>query len=195
MTPSVNFDRLQDYVQSSDWNERDTLVKTHFPYSPSCSYLDRDDVRVLVSFRNIPDSVISWFHHQARLGQVAASAKDAWLGEQGRACAKSVSTYRRSWRASGLALMLPYEKLVDDPETGIASILKFLGKDQTAFSLAEIARQTQVRLKPGEAPRDGNHVRTAGRSVATEEIPQALLREFLDMEADMETGLGASVPC
>lgn len=73
--------------------------------------------------------------------------------------------------------------MVENPEAGIAGILKFLGKDETAYSLSEIAQKTQVSLKPGEAPRDGNHIRTAGRSVAAEEIPEALFLEFQEMEA------------
>lgn len=182
VNPSVDHANLRAYVESGEWCAAATLIKMHFDFRDEHDYLLRDDIRIVVSYRNIPDSVVSWFHHDVRMGRTSPEHKRAWMERRGRAFAERALKHRLSWKNRPGTLLVRYEDMLADAVSGVGTIFTFIGQEKTRDECVAIAQMTQVRLKPDEPLRDGRHVRTAGRSVARDELPEHLYDEFTRME-------------
>lgn len=180
--PSIDPERLSLYVKSGEWRETPTLIKTHLPYKRNLDYLADPDIKVIVSYRNVADSVLSRFHHHVRKGAVSKDDMPRWLETEGRGFAQRILKYRSSWAGRENALFLAYEDMVQDAPAGVAAILAFLGMPKSTEDCQHIARVTQARSRKGKEPREGKHVRTAGRSAAEEELPRPFFLEFEAME-------------
>lgn len=179
---SVHPDRLQDYVDSGEWRGAPVVLKTHIAYEPKFQFLLQPEIRVIVTYRNLPDSVLSMYHHQIRNGRTDMSLEQ-WLEKRSSRFSEDFMNYRKSWAQHDDVLMIPYETMVADAAQKVAEIAAFLRLEVSAERCAEIAEITQVRLKPGEAPRDGQHARTGGQSRARLELPAEYYERFAEMEA------------
>ena len=184
--PSIHPTRLAKFIEAREWDGKTVMFKSHIPYAPTLDYLFQPDIRIIVSYRNLPDSIVSLFHHQVRLGKAKADRKERWLRTKGIDFAKKFLRYRNGWEQHSDVLMIPYETMVDDAANQIGRISRHLGLDLSAERLAEISETTQIRLKPGEAPRDGNHTRTGGQSRALEELPTPIYERLLRMDKRAE---------
>ena len=185
--PSIDPRNLRAYIEGGEWQHSPTLIKMHFKLEENYDYIWNDNIKILVSYRNIPDSVVSWFHHKLRNGEVDLKHRAAWFEKEGRVFAKRALNHRLSWEKKPNTILLRYEDMLADATSGIESIFNFIGNEKTRAECVKIAESTQVTLKPGEPLRDGNHVRTAGRSVARDEIPEHLFNEFVQMEEQQST--------
>lgn len=185
--PSIAPARLAEYVAARDWEGKTVMFKSHIAYVPKFDFLFQPDIRIIVSYRNLPDSILSLFHHQLRLGKVKPEKKDHWLRGEGIKFAKKFLNYRMGWAQHPDVLMIPYETMVEDAPNQIARIARHLGQDLSQDRLNEIAQATQFRLKPGEAPHDGSHARTGGQSRALEELPTPIFERLVRMDARAES--------
>ncbi|GEM_PF-3290449 len=183
---SIAKERLQDYFNSDEWRDEPTLIKMHFAHTPDFAFLDNKDARVIVSYRNLPDSVISFFHHQIRLDKTTPENKNAWLRKQGMRFAKDLQEYRRSWASKDYVLLLKYEDMVLDAPAHIKKILQFLDQPCDDAICEMLTEKTQVRMKKGAPLPVKKHVRTAGRSVAREEIPKGIFATLTEMENSLK---------
>lgn len=175
--PSVDVERLPDYLDSMGWcGDRPVLVKTHFVHTPTLRGLDRDGVRVVVSWRNLPDAVVSRFYHLLRAGGLRREDREAWCRSEGLAFALRAVAFRLSWWPRPNALMVDYDALVADAPGNVARILDWLGFPVSPEQAARIAADTQET--PGDTPRDGMHVRTGGVSTAEQDLPEDVLNEL-----------------
>jgi hypothetical protein len=190
---SIARERIADYVASGEWRARPVLIKTHFEYGPDLAPLLQDGIRLVVTHRNLPDSVLSYWHHERRRGTAEADAMERWLKGRGMTFAEDMIRYYRSWADKPGALLVPYEEMVSDAAGQIARIAAHLGLEESAERIAAVAEGTQFRLKPGEAPREGAHARTGGLSRAEAELPAPILARLRRMEA-RRTGDPAAGP-
>jgi len=179
---SIHPDRLEAFIDSGEWQKKPVMLKTHIAYEPKYEFLLRPEVRVIVTYRNLPDSMLSMYHHQVRKKRTELSMED-WLVERGERFSQFLTNYRNSWSQHDDVLMIPYENMVDQAPAEIRKMARFLGLKLSEKRFAEIAEKTQVRLKPGEAPREGKHSRTGGQSRARLELPPKYYELFAKMEA------------
>jgi hypothetical protein len=84
--------------------------------------------------------------------------------------------------------MIKYEEMLENPKSGIKNILEFLGDAPSVEKVDLIIKKTRARVKDGGPLRDGRHIRTGGRSVARDELPESLLQELLDLQKRYESG-------
>jgi len=181
--PSVDRDRIIDYVNSGEWTDQPTLLKTHFVYDDSLAGLLRDDVSIIVSYRNLADSVVSMFHHQVRVGNVQSDDPAAWYAEKGLKFAKRSIRHKQSWVDKPGVLMVRYEDMLADTQAVIRQVLTAAGatpSDAQCLAISKATRRDDTSIK------EGAHVRTAGRSVAKEELPADLYARLQDMQAQMD---------
>ena len=158
----------------------------HFADSPDFAFLDNKDARVIVSYRNLPDSVISFFHHQIRMEKTTPDQKDKWLRTRGIRFAKDLQEYRRSWAQKDYVLLLKYEDMVLDAPAHIKKILQFLDQPCDDGICETLTEKTQVKIKKDGPLPVKKHVRTAGRSVARKEIPNDVFNTLTEMEKQLE---------
>jgi len=179
--PSVEPADLKAYVQSEEWKDQPTVIKMHITHEKKYDFLLRDDIKIIVSYRNIPDSVVSWFHHQIRHKKATLARREPWFKTKGRQFAMRTVAHRMSWSDKPDVIPVCYEDLVANAHDEIARIFQALGLEQPTEEYARIAQATQVTLKDDSPLREGMHVRTAGRSVAHEELSEPLFREFTEL--------------
>jgi hypothetical protein len=171
INPSIARERLVDYYLSDEWRGRNVLVKLHESHSEEFGFIADPEVRVIITHRNLPDSVVSWFHHRLRLGKVAAGDKAAWLEGEGRKYSARVIAHRLSWIGQPNTLMMRYEDMLGQTADSIVTLLGFCGMECSPEQAAELAASTRKGPKETEQLNEGHHVRTGGRSVAREELP------------------------
>ncbi|MCC5996956.1 MAG: sulfotransferase domain-containing protein [Oceanicaulis sp.] len=188
ISPSIKDDDIAGYYASGEWRGRDVLLKHHLIYNDNLSFISDYQIRVIVSFRDLPDSVISWFHHNVRLGNTSLEDKSRWLETSGRAFAVRVLKYRRSWEGKPNTLMIRYEDLLADPKSGITTILEFLGEEAGEELVDVLHNATKAGVKPDGPLHEGKHIRTGGRRVARDELPGHFYDELLDLQAQFESG-------
>ncbi|MEL7090200.1 MAG: sulfotransferase domain-containing protein [Pseudomonadota bacterium] len=181
--PSVDPKNLKDYVESGEWKgDKPVLIKSHILYSPKFDFLFQEGIYTLVSYRNIPDSVVSWFHHQVRQKTMTAETPEDWYATEGRKFAMRAVAHRFSWVAKPNTIFVPYEDMRADAAKEIKTLFEALNMPMADDSYAQLAKSTQVNLSKDEKPREGRHIRTAGRSTAREEIPAGLVNEFFALQ-------------
>ena len=186
--PMVRPEKLEAYVDGGEWIAGRTLIKQHLAFTADVAFLNQPGIRVLVTYRDLPDSVVSWFHHQARLGKADSGSFEQWLQGSGRNFAVRAIRHRESWRGVDNALLLRYEGMLLDAPAAVAQIMQFIDLPANDALAASVAGKTQARLDPGSPLNDGRHIRTAGRSVAREELPAAYHQELVELQAATDTG-------
>ncbi|CUH51525.1 sulfotransferase domain-containing protein [Shimia marina] len=186
--PSVDPDKLEGYVASGEWKEGTTLLKTHIEYSEGYKFLVADDIKVVVTYRKLTDSVVSWFHHQLRMNKTSSEDKLNWLDTKGRQFALRAVRHRLSWQDQPNALMVNYESMVQDAVPLIEEVTKFIGSPCSLFDAINLVEKTQVRISSKKSLQEGQHVRTGGLSVAKEELPEAYLKELEALQEVVEAG-------
>ncbi|MBM1222453.1 sulfotransferase domain-containing protein [Ponticoccus sp. SC2-23] len=188
MNPSVDHEKLEGYIASGEWRTGPTLLKLHLTFTPEFAFLDRPEVRIVVSYRNLPDSVVSWFHHQKRQGEVSEDQKQTWLEGAGRRYALRAAHHRLSWQGRPNAILIRYEDMLQDAAPHILNVMEFVGVPCTALQAARLAEDTQVRVNSKAALREGQHVRTGGLSVARDELPPHIHAELEELQTQLEAG-------
>lgn len=184
---SVVPDKIAPFMESDEFKAADyVLLKMHFEMSPDFDFLrGHPDVNVIVSWRNVPDSVLSFFHHQIRRGRTQLEDKLTWLNTRGRRFARQAIAHKKSWRDVSNCHFVQFEELLARPDAEFAAILAFLGVELSEEDRGRILDGTIVQLKDGEKPREGAHVRTAGQSRAKKELPDTFYAEFDAMNAEI----------
>ncbi len=184
INPSIPADKLSEYVSSEEWNKSSlyVLIKLHVYWQTGMEYLLRDGIKIIVSFRNIPDSVLSRYHHQVHYNKPEPERMRDWLETEGVKYARRMIQHRNSWSNTPGVLFLRYESLLSDTEQNISKIAKFLEVDCSDPLRKEIARRTSVDPKKYEQPQNDQHIRTAGRSRARIELPKDIYEALVRME-------------
>ena len=179
---SVDPDRLEAYLASGETVTKNVFIKTHIIYSKEVDYLLSEKVAMFVSYRNIPDSVLSYYHHQVRHGFYKGGDIQKWMDGDGYRFALRAVAHRLSWVGKKNVIMIRYEDLLTNGNEEIMRMANFLGVDLSTDEAEGVLKATQVKLGSNEKPREGEHIRTAGRSRAREEIPEKNYNDFLTLE-------------
>jgi len=187
--PSIARDRISEYFQSDEWRKNNVLVKMHEKYDDDLSFIADPEIRVVITYRNLPDSVVSWYHHQLRLGKTTADQKNDWLESEGRRYCVRIISQRLSWIDKPNTLLMRYEDMIADPATKIFDLLAFCGLPVSHKIASEMAQKTRKGPFSADKLRDGKHVRTGGVSVASTELPAEFLKSLLDLEDLVSSGL------
>lgn len=154
--PSVDPDRLQAYVASGEWRPGPCLVKLHLANDPGFLHLHKGEVRVLVSWRDLPDAVVAVFHEQAAAGLIpaadSAEGRQRWFAGSGMTFARTALLHRISWRGYPNALLLRYADMLADPATALARIAAHIAHPVSAERAAALAARTAGVLTQGAHP-------------------------------------------
>jgi len=143
---SVHPVQLKEFIETGAWKKKDILFKTHITYRPRFKYLLQPGIKIIVTYRNLPDSIVSLFHHQIRHEKTKHTEIDIWFRKKGYKIGLFLNLYMTNKRAQ------------------------------------EITQATQVRLNPGEKPKENSHTRTGGQSRAHIELPPKILARLERME-------------
>lgn len=163
--PSLKRDQLRAFLDGGFANEGNYLVKNHFAvagernamlFHPSC--------KVIMTFRDMRDSIVSRYFHHLRVGEVPADGSFLdffWAHEppNGRQTLEYMSRYVSTWSIEDETLWkVRYEDLHRDVEQTVLSLAAFLEVKATAVDLPRIIQLSQpsARAKPA----DGRHIRT-----------------------------------
>ena len=179
---SVHPVQLKEFIETGAWKKKDILFKTHITYRPRFKYLLQPGIKIIVTYRNLPDSIVSLFHHQIRHEKTKHTEIDIWFRKKGYKFAKKFVAYRKQWAQHDNVLMIAYEDLIEDAPSQIFKIGLFLNLYMTNKRAQEITQATQVRLNPGEKPKENSHTRTGGQSRAHIELPPKILARLERME-------------
>lgn len=136
---------------------------------------DAPDVKVIMTFRNLPDSVVSAYHHQVNYGQTSLTLTE-WLDDQGIFFARSLMQMDE-W--ADHAFMLPFELALKDPITWLSRAAAYVDQHLSKEKILSIAGSVTVR-NPLHSP----HVRTGGAGSAKHELPPQWLARLLEMDAE-----------
>lgn len=184
--PSVALDRLEAYCESEVWHTHDqmTLLKMHFINDGSYTYLKQPGIKMVISFREIPESTLSWFHHQIRIGQTSLDAKDEWFQTAGLNFARRIVRHRNSWQGFPNTLFMSYEQMLANPGQEIARLADFVGIALTPGLIDSVVHRTSVSKKDYKTPQEGNHIRTAGVSRVAEELPPEIIGQLREISEE-----------
>ncbi|MEM7006232.1 MAG: sulfotransferase domain-containing protein [Pseudomonadota bacterium] len=185
--PSILPEKIKPFMESEEYKKaQNVLLKMHFEMGPDFEFLcDNNEVKVVVSWRNVPDSVLSFFHHQIRRGRTQMEDKLNWLETRGRRFARRTIDHKKSWQSVRNCYLVQFESLLEGPDKEFSGILDFLEIHISDQERADILSDTIVQLSDGERPRDGSHIRTAGQSRAKLELPQSFYEEFEEMNKEI----------
>jgi hypothetical protein len=184
--PSVPPEKLGGYYKSGEWREQTVLLKMHLRFLPEFKFLTTDpDVRVVVSRRNLPDTVVSFFHHQVRLGKAQPENRKTWMETVGRARAFAAAAYQTSWRNQPNSYVVRFEDMLSDPLPNLEGLLAFLGHPVPQARCEKIIASTIIRRNKNAEIHDGAFVRTAGLSQAKQELPEDFYNELCRMDDEL----------
>nr|WP_237183580.1 sulfotransferase domain-containing protein [Roseovarius mucosus] len=183
INPSVDPKKMKNYVASKEWRHQTTLVKLHMAFTEDMSYLFDPNIKVIVTYRNIPDSILSYFHHQIRLNETSIEEKENWFQSVGVEFAYRLANHRLSWLPVSNAHCVRYENMLAQPKQSILETMRFLEVPISSDKLEKVLEGTKVKRKK---PVEGSHIRTAGQSRAEIEIPANTLQILKDIDATLE---------
>jgi len=163
--PALKRDLLHQFLTEGHAYRSNYLVKNHFAvaaerdamlYYPWC--------KVIMTFRDIRDSVVSRYYHHRRAGEVPADGEFLdffWAPEapNGTSTLDYMSRYARTWNVDDeMFWKVRYEDLHADVESAVRSLAEFLGVDTAAVDLEEVIRLSLPRSQPD--PTGAHHIRT-----------------------------------
>ena len=163
--PALQRDRLVEFLASDHAFYNDYLVKNHFAataerkvmlLSPWC--------KVIMTFRDIRDSVVSRYYHHLRAGEVPEHGtfeEFFWAPEppNGRQTLDYLSHYVTTWNIDDDSLWkIRYEDLHADTESAVRSLADFLEVDTELVDIDEVVRLSLPAVRKRET--GTTHIRT-----------------------------------
>lgn len=163
--PALQRDRLTEFLTEGHAYRNNYLVKNHFAvpgernamlFYPWC--------KVIMTFRDMRDSVVSRYYHHQRAGEVAADGtfhEFFWAPEppNGRQTLEYMAQYVSTWNVDDEALWkIRYEDLHADVGSAVRSLAMFLDVDTDHVDIDEVIRASQPRA--GIDPSGTAHIRT-----------------------------------
>jgi hypothetical protein len=185
---AIKDDKIDLYCkQNNEWRDANILIKHHLPDS-DYSFVSDPQVRVLVSCRDLAESVVSWFHHCLRNGKANEDSKLEWLENRGRNFVVRAIRHRQASSSAPNTLMIRYEDLLSNPWAKTEEIVSFIGVHPTESLVKRIIKRTSVEPIQDLSQRQGMHIRTAGRRVAQNELPDQYYAEVQYLQTVLEEG-------
>lgn len=159
--------RLREFLHDGHADQGTYLVKNHFALSGERNVmLFSRSCKVIMTFRDMRDSVVSRYFHYKRIGEIdeADSFLDFfWSPEppNGRQTLEYMTTYVGTWDLEDDSLWkVRYEELHTDLEETIRSLASFLEVDPAAVDFDDVVRRSEPRAQT--QPNGNAHIR-AGR--------------------------------
>ena len=161
---SLKRDRLSEFLTEGHADGGNYLVKNHFavPGERNAMLFNRS-CKVIMTFRDMRDSVVSRYFHHLRAGEVAedGSFRDFfWATEppNGKQTLEYMARYVGTWDVEDDTLWkVRYEDLHTDVSGAVRSLAAFLEVDPAVIDLDEVSRLS--RPTPARANVDA-HIRT-----------------------------------
>jgi len=165
--PSLKRDQLMRFLTEGHSYGNNYLVKNHFAipgernamlYYPWC--------KVIMTFRDMRDSVVSRYFHHRRAGDVPADGNFLdffWspVAPSGATALRYMSRYVSTWNVEDESFWkVRYEDLHADVDEAVRSLATFLEVDLATVDIARIIRLSQPRSNPDLS--GASHIR-AGR--------------------------------
>lgn len=143
--PCIRPDRIEDFLNSENYEDRYYLSKNHFDQAWQRDLLaSREHVFVFDIERDPRDVVVShYYHERLRNGYEGEFTDFYWT--TGRETASRLSRYHELWRNAGpRAYVASYEKLHREFETEVRRIASVLGTSVSAERAAAIREKTSI---------------------------------------------------
>lgn len=178
-TPSIHPDNLKRFLDTTDFASETYLFKAH--YHPELSpILVRENVVIINCARSIPDMVLSFYHHQKRLGKTALTLNE-WVERHGLEVANTRLKYLAGW--APYCPTMHFELMYSDPEASALRLAEIVKSPLSEDEIREAGRGTQNT--PEKGVREGHHVRTGKPGASREELEPAMYRALEAFDAEL----------
>ena len=178
-TPSIRPDDLQSFLSKTDFASQTYLFKAHF--KPELApVLIRKNVVVISCARSIPDMVLSFYHHQKRLGKTDLSLND-WVSQHGLEVARNRIDYLEGW--APYCPTMHFEMMYSDPAGSALRLAQIVNSPLSEEAIREVGRSTQNT--PDKGVREGHHVRTGKPGASREELDPAMFEALQVFDAEL----------
>ena len=193
---SVANDRIAEFLDFYDFQNSNTCLKMH------CNahlFAIRNDpnIKVITSYRNLKDSIVSMGYHNLRVKGTEDKPKDHWIKNYfkdskryGKTACKFGLHYINS-RLNG-SFMVNFQDLVVDNKRGtMLDIYQHVGLNITTEKFNHIFEKTNPNIKSKNYYQEGKHVRTGGISCAKDELPEMTYNQLNKLDNYLFAGVEA----
>tara|TARA_R110000868_G_scaffold43693_4_gene146721 strand:- start:2037 stop:2720 length:684 start_codon:yes stop_codon:yes gene_type:complete len=175
--PSIDDAKLSGYLATGESSSRNVILKAHYRPKPELKKLfNHHGVKLLVSYRNMPDTIVSLYHHEKKHKKLDMSLAK-WLASGGDIALRDYLSIRTGWQ--DMSLMIPFEEARNDPALWAARIGEFIEvppqQPVQKFCAQTLSRRTQVA--------ESKHIRTGGAGAANE-LPDYWRKVIEEIEAE-----------
>lgn len=148
VNPEIQYDRLEDFLKTLDYSEKDYVIKNHFGKPEHRDLILRfDNVYVLDIDRSIKDVVVSGYYY--KMGSLKPEKREHfeyYYWREGRYLADLVRGYHETWKSapSDRALTVSYENLKKAFDIEALKIGQFLGFELSPEKIREAEEKTSM---------------------------------------------------
>ncbi|TVS04602.1 MAG: hypothetical protein EA413_08585 [Cyanobium sp. PLM2.Bin73] len=181
---SVSHDHLGGFLHSNMWHDpRNICIKMHCSHCLVQHPGHSHSIKVITSFRNLKDSIVSMAYHNLRVQSAKNRTRDYWIKDYfSDPCrygntAKRLGLHYLDALRNG-AYMVNYQDMTDRKSKTFADMYSYLGISVSEEELSEICAKTDPGIRSKEDISEGSHVRTGGISVAQDELPAFTLQQL-----------------
>lgn len=178
MNISVPEERVGDFLRSDVWHSpRNICIKMHCSARLFRLPEQNELIRVITTYRNLKDSIVSMAYHNLRVQPEKNRPRDFWVKEY----FSEPSRYGMTAKKLGMhyfdalnngAYIVNYQDLVSQKSETLSNVYQFLHLSISEGQLSEICSITDPGIKSKQNIVEGAHVRTGGVSVAKDELPE-----------------------
>jgi hypothetical protein len=178
--PSIDDAKLPGYLATDEASSRNVVIKAHYrPKPPLKKLFQQNNVKLIVSYRNMPDTIVSLYHHEKKHKKIDLPLQK-WLAARGDVIVRDYLSIRFGWE--GLAMQVPFETARSDPEYWARKIGEYLNIEPK-LPVRPFCKQT---MSNRSAVVEGNHIRTGGAG-ASQELPDHWRKVIEEIEAEALT--------
>lgn len=148
VNPEIQYDRLEDFLKTLDYAEKDYVIKNHFGKPEHRDLILKfDNVYVLDIDRSVRDVVVSGYYY--KMGKLTPEQRENfeyYYWREGRYLADLVRSYHQVWKAapSDRALTVSYENLKTSFDIEAQKIGQFLGLELSPEKIREAEEKTSM---------------------------------------------------
>tara|TARA_R110002072_G_scaffold272420_1_gene432634 strand:- start:4963 stop:5655 length:693 start_codon:yes stop_codon:yes gene_type:complete len=177
--PSIAPPKMAPFLASPECRNNVVCIKAHYRADPKMTELFlKSDVRMIVSYRNMPDTIVSLYYHERKYNGCTMSLEQ-WLATEADVRARDFLTIRTGWDSMS-PLMIPFEQMRENPVHWAMEIARYSEANVSEDEAAAFCAQT---MKKTDTIQENSHVRTGGAGAA-HELPEHWRKVIEDIERE-----------
>ena len=183
--PSIEPDKLADFLENVDYSSNNYLCKNHFGKTKERELiLSYSDVFVVGITRDIRDVLVSAYYHYCRVEGYGENFK-TYYWTRGRRVAEFVRKYNQTWNIKSPNLYVSsYEDLKSHPHLEIKNIANFLRLSIAEETINLISQK--ISFEAMKTPHKNGHVRKGIVGDWQNHLDEAMIK---DLKKIQEKGL------